>query len=181
MWEKNQQIIQSHSVLIVRVVKACQNRDLLAELEPTLVTAEKNGWGELVKIIRRIISSDRDPDLTSGLDEEDVIIIDAILRGLQDSATLPDPSTPADSTMAAPGLAYMIHSANTGDTNALQLVATMAEQMTKVRGDMRRLGSTVSRMVNGERDPDKLCAGMDTRGEKLVLNILEELNKLHAH
>jgi hypothetical protein len=179
--EKDQQIVQAHSQLIVAVVKACQNRDLMPQLDPILESASQNGWDELVKTIRTILKGSRDAGLLAGLDEEDTVIVQAILRGLQDPATLPDPTAAADPTMAAPGLAHMIHAAETGDANALQLIATIAEQMTQTPGDMGRLGRAVSRMVHGERNTDKLCEGMDARGEKLVLDILEELNKLRTH
>lgn len=179
--EKTQQVIQSHSQLIVAVVKACQNRELLPELEPVLESARQNGWGDLVKAIRSILGGNRDTGVLAGLDEEDTIIIEAILRGLQDPASLPDPMAVSDPTMAAPGLAYMIHAAETGDPNALQMIASISEQMTHTFGDMSRLGKAISRMVHGERDADKLCEGMDTRGEKLVSDILDELNKLRTH
>ncbi len=178
---KEQQIIQSHAKLIVGVVQACQNRDLIPQLEPALISAHKNGWDDLVRVIRLILDGKREPAVLAGLDEEDSVIIDAILRGIQSPETLPDPNVTSDPTAAAPGLAFMIHAADSGDTNALQLIANMAEQMTYTQGDMSRLGKVVSRMVQGERDVDKLCEDMDTRGEKLVLDILEELNKLRAH
>lgn len=179
--DKKQQIIQSHAKLIVGVAQACQNRDLLPQLEPALVAAHDNGWDDLVRVIRLVLNGKREPTLLAGLDEEDGVIIDAILRGIQDPATLPDPAVSSDPAAAAPGLAYMIHMADTGDVNALQLIANMAEQMTYTQGDMSRLGKAVSRMVQGERDADILLEGMDTRGEKLVLNILEELSKLRSH
>ena len=179
--EKDQQIVQSHAQLIVGVVQACHNRELLSQLEPVLQNAQQNGWDDLVKTIRKILNGKRETTLLIGLDEEDSVIIEAILRGLQDPNTLPDPMANADPTMAAPGLAYMIYAAEGGDPNALQLVATIAEQMTHTAGDMGRLGKAMSRMVHGERNADKLSEGMDTRGEKLVLDILEELSKLRAH
>jgi hypothetical protein len=83
--------------------------------------------------------------------------------------------------MAAPGLAHMIHAAATGNVEALQLVANMAEQMTRVGGDMGRVGGIVRRLVDGERDPDVLCKGMTAQGESLVLSIIEELGKLELH
>lgn len=178
---KEQQIIQSHAKLIVAVVQACQNHDRIPQLEPILVTAHNNGWADLIRVIRLILDGQHEPTLLSGLDDEDGVIIDAILRGIQNPETLPDPSAAADPTMAAPGLASMIHAADSGDANALQLIANMAEQMTHTQGNMSRLGKAVSRMAQGERGIDKLCEGMDTRGEKLVLNILEELNKLRTH
>ena len=56
----------------------------------------------------------------------------------------------------------------------------MAEQMIKLPGDMRRLGGIINRLLSGERDPDKLSKGMDQSGRQLVLDLLEELNKLAA-
>lgn len=179
--EKEQQITQSHARLIVGVVQACQNDELQAQIEPALVSAHENGWDDLVRVIRLILGGKREPTLLAGLDEEDSVIIDAILRGIQNPATLPDPNLASDPAAAAPGLAFMIHAADSGDANALALIANMAEQMTYTQGDMSRLGKAVSKMVQGERNVDKLCDGMDTRGEKLVLNILDELNKLRAH
>ena len=37
------------------------------------------------------------------------------------------------------------------------------------------------KLVEGERDPDKLCKGMSAQGESLVLGLLEELGKLEMH
>ena len=54
----------------------------------------------------------------------------------------------------------------------------MAEQMINTQGDMRLLGGQIKRLLDGERNPDVLCKGMGPSGQQLVLNILEELNKL---
>jgi hypothetical protein len=176
-----QQIIQAHAGLIVGVVQAIQNRDLLPQIEEALRVTAQNGWTDLVAAIRRVIAGARDRSVFDGLDEEDTVIVEAILRGLQNPASLPDPDAQADPTMAAPGLAHMIHAAATGNVEALQLVANMAEQMTRVGGDMGRVGGIVRRLVDGERDPDVLCKGMTAQGESLVLSIIEELGKLELH
>ncbi|MGB5201224.1 MAG: hypothetical protein WBR56_15135, partial [Sedimenticolaceae bacterium] len=115
------------------------------------------------------------------LDEEDRVIAQAILQGLQDPRTLPDPIRKGDPTLAAPGLAQMIHAAATGDVQALTLLSQMAEQMSKVGGDMRRVAAVIRPLVNGERDPDRLCERLDTRGRQLVLQILEALGRLGRH
>jgi hypothetical protein len=57
----------------------------------------------------------------------------------------------------------------------------MAEQMTRVGGDMARLGAIMKRLVDGERDAEPLCRGMGAQGESLVVTILEELGRLEAH
>ena len=81
--------------------------------------------------------------------------------------------------MAAPGLASMIHAASRGDAKALQIVADMAEQMTKVGGDMGKLGGIMRKLINGEREADR--RERDPRGQQLVLDLLSELGKLGQH
>jgi hypothetical protein len=46
---------------------------------------------------------------------------------------------------------------------------------------MGRLAAVIRPLINGERDPDRLCARLDTRGQQLVLQILEELGRLNHH
>jgi hypothetical protein len=179
--KKTEQILQAHAGLIHSVVMVYHNRNLMPELESVLNTTAANGWTELVSAVRQVLAGHRDTSVLNGLDEEDRVIVEAILRGLQDPATLPDPSKQPDPTMAAPGLALMIDAASKGNIQALQLVAHMAEQMNRTGGDMARLGGVINRLINGERDPQVLCRNMGAKGEGLLLSILEELGKLNAH
>ena len=179
--DREQQILQSHAVLIHQVVRVCHNPAEKPQLDQMLKMAQQQGWDELVRIVNAIVAGRRDEALLNGLDEEDTLIIRAILQGLQNPATLPDPNQGADPAMAAPGLAHMIHAANHGDAQALQAAAFMAEQMINTQGDMRLLGGQIKRLLDGERDADVLCKGMGPSGRQLVLNLLEELNKLAAH
>ena len=78
-------------------------------------------------------------------------------------------------------VAHMIHAAASGNAQALSLIGQMAEQMSKVGGDMARVAALIRPLINGERDPDRLCARLDTRGRQLVLQILEELGRLELH
>lgn len=176
--ERDQQIRQAHATLIHQVVRACQNEEAAVELESVLNVALQQGWDDLVKTIRLIVKGNREESLLNGLDEEDTVIIKSILDGLRNPETLPDINQQGDATMAAPGLAHIIHAASTGDAQALQAVSMMAEQMTAAPGDMARLGGNMKRLVDGERDPDILCKGMGPTGEQLMLNLIEELNKL---
>ncbi len=178
---KEQQIVQTHAPLIWHVVRACQNRDMLPQVETILKASEENGWVGLVAAIRRILAGERTPKVLVGLDEEDSVIVTSILRGLQDSSTLPDPTAQPDPALAAAGMAQMVHAATTGNTEALSLLAEMAEQMVAAGGDMARLGSIMRRLVNGERDPEALARGMGARGEQFVAALLEELGKLSTH
>lgn len=181
MLDRKQQIIHSHAVVIVQVVQCTTNSDLIPQVEEILTVSEKNGWGDLVAIIRRIIKGERDENLLLGLDEEDATIAEAILQGIQNPASLPDPNKPTNASMAAPGLAHMVHQAATGNPQALQVISQMAEQMSQAGGDMRNLGGIIRKMINGERDPKILAKGMGVQGRQLVDSILEELHKLAGH
>lgn len=175
---KEQQIVQTHATLIVGVVQAAQSGSVSPELENGLKVSAENGWIALVQAIRQIISGNRSSELVASLDEEDGIIAGAILRGLQDPASLPDPNAKPDGTMAAPGLAVLIHGARSGQTDALQMLAGMTEQMVAGGGDMAQLGGSMKRLVDGERDMEKLSRGMGALGQSLLTSIIDELAKL---
>ncbi len=179
--EKDEQIRQSHAVLIHQVVHACQNETALQQLKPMLDMASQQNWHELVATINKIVAGARGDDLLNGLDEEDTVIIKSILMGLQNPATLPEVQQQADPTMAAPGLAAMISAACKGDAQALQAASFMADQMTQTQGDMRQLGGIMKKLIDGERDADVLCKKMTANGRQLVMQLLEELAKLDSH
>jgi len=177
--EFEEQVRLTHAQLIHLVVKACLNPPLQTELTPVLQTAKQNGWEALTKTIYQILAGNRDESLLQGLDKEDQIVVKAILTGLQNPDTLPPLNRTADPTVAAPGLAHMIHAAGCGDAQALQNLSMMAEQMIHTTGDLRLLGGIMNRLIKGERDAEALCKGMSASGEQLVLSLLEELNKLN--
>ncbi|KPV39179.1 hypothetical protein AN478_12950 [Thiohalorhabdus denitrificans] len=176
--ERDEQIVHAHAGLIHRVVLASHDRGQVPDLEEVLDQAENNGWVQLVVAVRRILAGARGEDLMHGLDDEDRVVVDAILRGIQDPSTLPDPQAGADPAMAASGLASIIHAAGTGQSEALQWAAQMAEQMYQAGGDMTRLSAIIRPMINGERDRGRLTRGMGEQGRQLVDGILEELAKL---
>lgn len=178
---QKQQIVQFHAALIHNVVMACNNREMRPQLEPILQTSSKNGWAALVAAIRQVINGKRDVSVLAGLDEEDSTILEAILMGIQDPSSLPDPEAKPDPTLAAPGIATMIDAATRGNPQALHMLANMAEQMVRAGGDMARLGGIMKKLVDGERDADKLTKGMDAKGQELVYMILTELGKLASH
>ena len=181
MPDRHEQIRLVHAAFIRQVVETGQNPDRRRDLETLLQGAEQQGWGALVGAVRRIVRGERSPAVFAGLDEEDQVIAESILRGLQDPNTLPDPAKAQDASLAAPGLAHMIHAAARGNAQALILIGNMADQMSKVGGGMTRLAGVIRPLIDGERDPARLCRGMDTRTEQLVLEILAELGRLQAH
>ncbi|MCW8853574.1 MAG: hypothetical protein OQK76_08745 [Gammaproteobacteria bacterium] len=179
--ERQQQVLQVHAGLVVTIVKALNDPSLMPNVEQVLKISEENGWVQLVAAIRKIIKGDRDNSLLNGLDEEDGIIVDAILKGIQNPSTLPDPEQQADPAMAAPMLAQLIHDASRGDANALSMLGSMAEQMSNTQGDLARFSTLLKPLVDGERNTDMLCDKIGPQGESLVVSILAELAKLEAH
>ena len=167
----------AHAPFIRQVVMFSQQEEHATELEKLLQSAAANGWTSLVGAVRRICRGERDNSVLKGLDLEDQVIAEAIMRGIQNPAPLPDPGQQSNPALAAPGLAHMIHAA-ASDPQALILISNMAEQMSKAGGDMARLASIMRPLINGERDPDRLCKGMDGRGEALTLDILQALAQI---
>jgi hypothetical protein len=179
--DKQQQIIQTHAGLILGVVQCIQNSDLRPQMEQVLVVSEQNGWDKLVAAIRKILNGSRDQNILNGLDDEDTVIVTAILRGLQDPTTLPRPEEKPDATLAAPMLANLINDARRGDHNAVIMLGGMAEQMSMAGGDMASVGAILKDLIDGERNVDKLCDKVGPQGESLIVQILAELGKLEVH
>jgi hypothetical protein len=179
--ELSEQILQSHTGLIHRIVMHCNSPGSVPDMEQVLQQAEENEWTQLVTAIRDIMSGNRDESILLGLDDEDKVIVESILRGLQDPSTLPELQTDFDSDMAAPGIAGLIHASRNGNAQALQIIANMAKQMLQAGGDMGILAGRIRPLVEGERDADKLAENMTENGQQLITNILEELLKLEAN
>ncbi len=179
--EKREQVRQIHAGLILGVVQAIQNPEFRPQMEQALKMSEQNGWGALVAVIRKIISGNRDSNSLNALDDEDRIIAESIMQGLQDPGSLPDPEKKPDATLAAPMIAGMINEARRGDHNAVIMLGGMAEQMSTIGGDMANLGAVLKDMIDGERDIDRLCSRMGPQGESLIKQILSELGKLDVH
>jgi hypothetical protein len=176
-----EQVRRMHAPFIHAVVGALRDRSRLPELMQTLATAEQQGWAGLAGALRQIVAGKRDATVKLGLDEEDRVIVETVLQGLENPASLPDLEQKPDARAAAPGLASMIAAAGKGDTKALAVLADMAEQMVRAGGDMARLGGLMRRLVNGERDADLLLKGMGPLGRQLLLDILSELGRAGLH
>ncbi len=169
-----------HAEFICQVVKSHSTGDL-ATFEQLLAQAEQSGWQQLTKAVRQMAQGQRDLALLGGMDEEDSVVAEAIMRGMQNPATLPDPTQKADPALAAQGLAGMIKEAGSGNAQALILISEMATQMQRAGGPMAALASVIRPLINGERDPDTLCNGLDERTKGLIINILAELNSDVLH
>lgn len=172
------QVLRVHAAFIHSVVNALRDRSQLPALMKELDAAEQAGWARLVGAVRHVVNGRRDPSIKLGLDEEDIILLDAIQRGFDNPATLPPLNAQPDGSSAAPGLAALIDASARGDAQAMAVLANMAEQMMKAGGDMALLGGRMRRLLNGERDTDQLIEGMGPLGRELLISLLEELAKL---
>lgn len=177
----SEQLLRMHAPFIHAVVQAVRDRSQIPPLMEMLREAESRGWAVLVSVIRDILDGKRERALLLGLDEEDKVIAEAILAGIENPATLPPIESGGDAQAAAPGLASMISMAGRGNMEAFTTLANMAEQMMKAGGDMARLGGIMRRLVNGERDEAALTKGMNELGRKLVRDILDELERPTLH
>ncbi len=168
------QILATHAEFIRQVVSFSQNEVRQPELQKILQSARENGWPALVDALQQIIEGQRDLSLIQGMDEEDRVIAEAVMQGLQNPSTLPELSQHPNPTLAGPGLAHMIHAA-ASDPRALILISQMAEQMQTAGGDMARISGVIRPLINGERNEKKLTRNMGEQGRQLVKDILEAL------
>ena len=98
----NEQILQSHAGLIHRVVLHCNNPGSIPDLEEVLRQAQENDWTQLVAAIRGIMAGRRDETVMLGLDDEDRVIVEAILNPKSPAANkaIKELKLPAESILA---------------------------------------------------------------------------------
>lgn len=82
--EEYVRILREHGELIRTSVLCAAKGEITQELANYLVLAESNGWEDLVAAIRAIVGGTRDRASLSGLDEEDTIVVSAILDALDE-------------------------------------------------------------------------------------------------
>jgi hypothetical protein len=179
--DRIEQIRTAHAAFIHTVVRAVASAEARVELEPLLASAGQQGWTDLVRTVRAVLNGARDTGLLAGLDEEDHAIVGAILEGIRNPATLPDPNARPEGRHAAPGLAGLLAAARRGDAQALAALGDMAKHMLSLGGDMALLGGRLRELLNGERELDRLSRGMGVAARGLMSAIVEELARLEAH
>lgn len=84
--------LRRRASIIFMTVAAIHDSGQRDALEQGLPSLEQSGWTNLVTVIRRILSGERDADaLCEGLDDsDDSMIVETILAGLEDPSTLQD-------------------------------------------------------------------------------------------
>lgn len=169
-------LLALHAALLHDVVNACHDKDKQPALLTMLSEAEQNGWQKLCQAIREIIAGQRDESVLEGLDEEDAILIQAILIGIENPQTLPDIKADEQRNQAAAGLAATIQLACDGDQRAMEVVADM-EKTFQANPDMASLANAIRKMINGERSNTTLIENCDASTRELIEQILLELKK----
>lgn len=177
---ENNDIIKENAELIHRAVLAISAKGYIPGLEKILEQAELNGWECLVGAIRKILKGERDLLQLAGLDEEDQAIVTAILQGIKVPSSLPDLTNTIDAVAAGVSMANMVHDAAAGDSEAIEAIRGVSQQMGGLNGDFSILSGAINLMVNGERREEILCKGMGASGISLVQTILESLKKLEG-
>lgn len=174
--ERREQILGTHAELIRAVVGAVHNRELLPALEHALTLMEAQGWDLLVRALRLILSGHRDASLLAAVDEDDRVILQAVLQGLQDPSSLPKPLAP-DPSLAAPGLASLLSAALRGDPESRDALEHMTAQMGQAGGALAQLSAALRLLLQGEQRPERLTRNMGAQGRQLVLALLDEVAK----
>jgi len=124
------------------------------------------------------MSGNRNHSLLQELDEEESIIIESILNGIEDPGSLPPVPIDLSSDMAAPGIASLIHASKHGSKESQNIITSLTKQMLDTGGDAAIISGSIRTMIEGEHDFNKLIAGMSEQGQKLITGILTELTKL---
>jgi len=175
--QQQQQILIAHAGLIRRIAQAVLQPGTVADLEHILQVSADNGWSDLVAAIRRVLAGSRGEDALLGLDDEDRVIVGAILHAIEHPETLEQAPAQPGAGMAASALANMIHAAR-DNPQAREMLNAMVGQMSQVDGDMAILGAHLDALLDGERDPAVLGANMSERGQALMAAIVDQLGRL---
>lgn len=174
-----EQLVREHASLIFETVRAVGNKQAKEQLLKDLAVAEQNGWGNLVNAISKILNGVLDVEELGNLDPEDEIIVRAIIQGIADPDTLPNPSDNQNPMLAPAGLAGIIAEAARGEENAMQMLAVMDTDLSESsEPELVELGKTLKRLLIGERDLDSLTINMNDRSRTLIQSVLEELKRL---
>ncbi len=179
--DTTEEILQSHAGLIHRIVMHCNAPGSVPDIDQVLKFAEDNISNQLVTIIREIMSGKRKDAIPLELEEETRVIAEAIVKGLENPETLPVLETDINSEHAGIGIAGLIYAACTGNEQALRILMGTAKQMRQAGGDMDIMAQRIRQITEGERTKDKLTDGMEERGQKMVLEIIDELSRLEEN
>jgi len=158
----------------------CNEPNSASDLEQALQLAEANDWQKLVATIRNIMSGNRGRTLLQNLDEEETIIIESILNGIDDPATLPAVTADLNSDMAASGIASLIHASMQGNTESANVIDSLTTQMSNTGSEYATIAVSIKKMIEGERNLEILIENISEQGHNLMTDILTELKTLET-
>ena len=173
-------ILKEHASLIHLVVSAVGMPDIRPQLDQQLALAESNGWHALVAAIRGILGGERDITALGELDEEDSVIVQAILDGLKDPAVLPGLAGAVDPDVAGPAIARLVVDTAAGVEGAAEAFEQVMAQLAQAGPELAAVAERVRRMVQGERDAAALTAGLEAPAARLAGRVLDELGRAGA-
>jgi hypothetical protein len=168
--------------LVKRVAAAVTDPSQRPALEEALAERGEHGWTKLVEALRRVLDGERDEDvLYEPLDREDSVILQAVLRGIADPASLEDIPTaePAGDNAQVADLAQRLekHLPLIGAVVASIDEPEVRSRLDPVLQQMERNGwsnliASVRRILDGERSADALLDDLDEEDTLIVGTIL---------
>jgi tetratricopeptide (TPR) repeat protein len=179
--------------LVKRVVAAVVDPSKRPELEEALAGMAERGWTKLVEALRHTLDGERDAEeLCEPLGGEDSMILQTVLRGIADPASLEEipAAEPAVDDAQTTDLAQRLE-------KHLPMIAAVAaavgqpelgSQLDPVLQRMEQDGwsnlvASLRRILHGERGPDALLGGLDEEDTLVIGTILAGLENpetLHA-
>lgn len=173
-------ILQENADLIHLVILALSDSKFIPQLNANLEQAEKNGWTDLVASVRKIISGVRDIAEFPDLDNEDRTVINGILKGIEDPASLPAVENSVEPDKIGTTIANYVYETNAGNKDARNNLNILSAELISGPGDLKQIASVIGLLVQGERDKQVLCGNMGHTGIAIIESILEEMTRLES-
>jgi tetratricopeptide (TPR) repeat protein len=178
-----QETLRRHGGFVKGMVAAIFDPTTRPALDEVLAKRVEDGWTKLVETLRRVLDGERDEDaLCEPLDFEDSAIVGAVLRGIADPAslkTITSPESAAKGDENADQVAQLLEK----HSQLIAAVVTVAGKpeirpqldpiLQKLEGNgWGSLVSVIRRIIEGERNPEALLAGLDAQDTLITGTIL---------
>lgn len=176
---------------VISSLVAADRGDTVADQGLDLVLAslaEHADWRQLVAMLRRIRTGERDPALVTGLDPIDTAIVRRALAAL--AGTVPvdtnawrggfAPASPCDQGPSLSALAEATVAAAKGDLDAANALQPLLRALA-ARPDWAPLAAVVQRILAGDRDPALRDALDHPAAAAVVTTVLNQLTERDGH
>ncbi len=176
-------LVQTHAELIVAMVFALDKPEVQQELAEPLQEMAEQGWGDLAGAIHHIWQGERNlTALAQGLNEEQILIVQAIIDSIVHPETLElfvnaleDNELIKDQQAVLQTHIHLI---------IVVILATLQPELqsrlTPVLNDLLQtkwevLVDSIQALWQGERDAERLTADLDTRSALIIHTILQAI------